>query len=344
MATLGHSDPVELITTIHKELGRIPAKDGCVHGVVYALFVSCSSAMDSVDPNTDVATLWTVGNFDGSEADAAGTFQVKPSYTGLLKEVNEKVIEIEKNILAPAIRSKSSNIKGMICISCDPSGANCTSLTAAAERNLSITGSGGTSLSLATSLYGLSLVGNAGGSVATTNYTKAVSYCYALANSWGPGQEYTPFAESLNGSKDAKKPSLGSILDACLPSFLAVGVGCRLLDISKFLLSGSVHFSPMLNLVDDQFISQLKYQALPSVCAIVAATSLAPEHSSTAVMAAAVASMACWGSILSGLLAGWLISLLVSDFCGLLLRVFMELYFSYSGLIARKSLIHMYQI
>eukprot|EP00554_Chaetoceros_debilis_P015307 CAMPEP_0194124272 /NCGR_PEP_ID=MMETSP0150-20130528/57949_1 /TAXON_ID=122233 /ORGANISM="Chaetoceros debilis, Strain MM31A-1" /LENGTH=43 /DNA_ID= /DNA_START= /DNA_END= /DNA_ORIENTATION= len=29
MATLGHSDPVELITTIHKELGRIPpSKDG----------------------------------------------------------------------------------------------------------------------------------------------------------------------------------------------------------------------------------------------------------------------------------------------------------------------------
>ena len=51
---------------------------------------------------------------------------------------------------------------------------------------------------------------------------------------------------------------------------------------------------------------------MPAVCSVVAATSLVPEHGSTAAMAATVASMPCWGSILAGLLAGWIVSLLVS--------------------------------
>ena len=104
-------------------------------------------------------------------------------------------------------------------------------------------------------------------------------------------------------STTTEKPHIGSILDACLPSFLAVCVTCQ--------------FITRINLLVDlfkgtEFVSQLQYQALPTVCSVVAATSLSPEHGSTAVMASAIASMSCYGSILSGLLAGWIVSSLVS--------------------------------
>jgi hypothetical protein len=39
-ATLGHTDPVELLTTIHRELGRIQTSSE-PFGISYALFVSC---------------------------------------------------------------------------------------------------------------------------------------------------------------------------------------------------------------------------------------------------------------------------------------------------------------
>ncbi len=342
MATLGHADPIQLITTIHKELGRIPSTNHSTststnsthnHGVKFALFVSCAATMDSVDPDKEIATLWTVG-FDRSaaeksqntnvDANSSSVFQIKPYYTGLLKDVNLKAKELETKFLVPAILGKSASsnanenatkIQGMICISCDPGVVNRSSLAAAAEVNLPVTGSGGTSLSVAASIHrGLNLVGNTGGSVATTTYTRAVSYCHSLATSWGGEETYSPFAESTNG-RDNEKTSMGSILDACLPSFLAVCVTCRILDMleeTSFLVTtlGALGFG-----AEDQIRlkTQLQFQALPSVCAVVAATSLAPEHGSTAVMAAAIASMGCWGSVLSGLLVGWVVSFLVSE-------------------------------
>jgi len=78
--------------------------------------------------------------------------------------------------------------------------------------------------------------------------------------------------------------------------------------------SNHLSFLPSLQ-VRNSYMAQLRYQGLPTVCSVVAATSLAPEHGSTAVMAATVASMSCWGSILAGLLAGWIVSLLVSTTC-----------------------------
>jgi hypothetical protein len=267
--------------------------------------------MDSVNEEKDIATLWTVGIGEDCAKGLSKSFQVRPYYTGFLIDVNSKVKELEESILVPAMKEEMSLVKGMICISCDPKCVNYSSLSAAATQHLPVTGSGGTSLSAAATTHeGLSIVGNAGGSVATTTYTRAVSYSYALSTSWK--EPYSPF----KGGQRKGKPKIGSILDACLPSFLAVCVSCKVLD---FVLHTSIggeidsHGEDLVKtLTNCQFIQQLRYQALPSVCSVVAATSLAPEHGSTAVMAAAVASISSWGSILAGLFAGWLVSFLVS--------------------------------
>jgi len=315
-ATLGHTDPQDLLRAINDELERINSCDEnrrSEHGILYALFISCDASMDCVNEERDIATLWTVGIGEDCAKGLSKSFQVRPYYTGFLKAVNSKVKELEENILVPAImQEKFSLVKGMICISCDPKCVNFSSLSAAAKQHLPVTGSGGTSLSAAATTHeGLSIVGNAGGSVATTTYTRAVSYAYALSTVWK--EPYSPF----KGGQKNGKPKIGSILDACLPSFLAVCVSCKVLEfiLQTSSTAGEIdsHGGDLVkSLTNYQFIQQLRYQALPSVCSVVAATSLAPEHGSTAVMAATVASISSWGSILAGLFVGWLVSLLVS--------------------------------
>ena len=174
---------------------------------------------------------------------------------------------------------------------------------------------------------GLRIVGNAGGSVASTTYTRAVSYCQALADAWGNGCEYDPRFESGNdggvsgggagvgdGDGDVEATigqhgiRIGSVLDACLPAFLAVCLAVRVLQSIRDLsfpwmlpLSRLHHYivltfgrnyrspmdaaydagdvepefllSPLPLLEIDRLIHQLRYQALPSVCAVVTATS-----------------------------------------------------------------------
>jgi hypothetical protein len=314
------------------------------HGIRYALFVACDVPMDSADPNYDYATLWTVGIDDSSwrhsttpssfvsrrrhrhssseeqsstKQDVRRLLQVQPFFTGTLKQVNQKVKELEDKIIVPEILSASSPVKGIICISCDPGDVNYASLSAASKMRLPITGSGGTSLSAAAKIHvGLSLVGNAGGSVATTTYTRAVSYCCALSQAWE--ERYSPF----QGDITTAKPKLKSIFESCLPSFLAVCVTCRVLafleswihctnenGIVNQFLENVLHDG----VVGKAVVNQLRYQALPTVCSVVAATSLASDHGPIVIMASVVASMSCWGSILSGLLTGWFVSIMVSD-------------------------------
>ena len=273
--------------------------------------------MDSANPNQDTATLWTVGfdKDDRTNYSSQDSFQIIPFCTGLLHDVNEKCKQLEQKVLAPYILKKNSAIKGMICISCDPREVNFNSIAAAVKSGLPICGSGGTSLSVASSLHpGMNLVGNSGGSVATTTFTRAVSYTNALATSWG--QSYSPFWQSksnVNGI-EVVKPHLGSVLDACLPSFLAVTLACRVLTFAErfdFISDDKKWISLLL--------SQIQSQALPTVCAVVTSATYAPEHGSTSLMAAALASMGCSGSIISGLVCGRVVSFLVR----ILLKLFM---------------------
>ncbi len=385
-ATLGHTDPIQLLSTINKQLQKVlvqknTTEDGddngrtrAMHGIRFALFISLhgGKGMDSANVLKDRATLWTVGIDNGhmdssSRYTATSTFQVRAYYTGLLKDVNAKAKQLEESIIVPYMVENNSTHKdendsnnntttmtthGIICISCDPSEVNYNILSTAASYGIPVTGSGGTSLSAAVKIHpGLQLVGNAGGSVATTTYTRAVSYVHALASHWDdldyhPLNSISEGDQNSNGNdkydNDTVKPQLRSVLDACLPSFLAVCLACHFLHFIQYLIdlmdedpdnSGGDDYDyyllqPIKKLFPlarkvlsdsdivvswiDQLLSLLKYQALPTVCSVVTTTSLSPEHGSTAIMASTVASFGCWGSIFAGLLAGWVVSQMVS--------------------------------
>ncbi len=224
-----------------------------------------------------------------------GECSVEVVKSGILKDVNE---ELKKLDGALAKKIWNDEIQGLICISCDVD-LHASTLEAAAEKKIPVTGSGGTSLSAASSKFGIRLVGNAGGSVATTSYTRAVSYTYALATAWVKSYD------ALMSEKHM--PQWTSVLCACLPAFWAVAVTCRVLSavaplVSTFGLDeGSKHV-----------VSLLQTHALPTVCSVVMATSLAPQHGSTVLMSSAIASIFCEKSILGGLFVGWLVALLAT--------------------------------
>mmetsp|Transcript_7958 Transcript_7958/g.11797 ORF Transcript_7958/g.11797 Transcript_7958/m.11797 type:complete len:651 (-) Transcript_7958:1508-3460(-) len=247
--------------------------------------------------------------------------QVIPIKSGPLSEVNKLYRQLDEVIIAKAIAD--GDVGGLISISSDPLGINVASFKSASEKGIPVTGSGGTSLAAASAQYGVKLAGNAGGSVATSVYTKAVSFVHALASVWGV--HYSPFVPSQNGQYCTPKarPQMKSVLEACLPAFITVCVICRALDsfiiessegvmeadASKLVLPNGCNetLSWQVNL-----IWLLREQALPIVCCIVSGSSYAPKHGSTVLMAAALAGTACGGSVVSGLIAGWIVAFMVS--------------------------------
>ena len=143
-ATLGHIDAAELFRTIHQELQKV---DDSV-GISRALFVSLhgGKGFDAARAETDVATLYSVLSND---------CQVQTVQTGILQQVNKMCAQLDED-LAKQIRS--GQIQGLICISCNVE-IHAATLQAAAETKIPVTGSGGTSLSAATSKFGLHLDG-----------------------------------------------------------------------------------------------------------------------------------------------------------------------------------------
>eukprot|EP00542_Grammatophora_oceanica_P013324 CAMPEP_0194041092 /NCGR_PEP_ID=MMETSP0009_2-20130614/12997_1 /TAXON_ID=210454 /ORGANISM="Grammatophora oceanica, Strain CCMP 410" /LENGTH=541 /DNA_ID=CAMNT_0038684445 /DNA_START=38 /DNA_END=1663 /DNA_ORIENTATION=+ len=283
IATLGHTDAVGLLQTIHKELLKVEGSEG----IETALFVSLhgGKGLDAASEN-DTATLYEVTAGPNGNSGSSGQCPVQISQTGTLKEVNNVCREADVKI-AKAIRSK--RVSALICISCDVQ-IHAETLHAAADMGIPVTGSGGTSLSSAASQFNVHLVGNAGGSVATTSYTRAVSYTDALATAWK--KPYKPFSASL------VRPQWRSVLKACLPAFWAVALTIRM--------------QQMFGLDDeDSMVQVLRRFALPTTCCVVTATSCAPQYESIVIMASIVASMACRESIIAGLVAGWLVSLIV---------------------------------
>jgi hypothetical protein len=171
-ATLGHTQASEFVNTIDVELENISESVS----LSTAIFVSLDGGkgMDSATEE-DGATLYHLSN------------GVQKFHHGTLKEINERVQYLE---LGLAKDIQDGNIHGLVSISSKVSIFSRT-LQAAAEKDLPVTGTGGTSLSMASSKYKIRLVGNAGGSVATTPLTKAISFSHALAKSWN--LQYMPW-------------------------------------------------------------------------------------------------------------------------------------------------------
>lgn len=300
-ATLGHTEPTQLLQTINDELAKIQG-DWCL---THALFVSLHGGrgLDSANPTESTATLHAIDCNETEDKTNKSGASVRVVQSDILAEVNKTCFQMDASI-AEAILG--GEVKGLICVSCDP-GIHSKTLEAASVMRIPVTGSGGTSLSIAVTRFDIQLVGNSGGSVATNSYTRAISFAHALATAWK--MPYHPFSSS----DKFVTPQWRSVLNATLPAFWAVCLACQFLNL---VLAKLVSNDSDLNMnawtePTRQLLTALQSYALPTACCVVMATSCASRHGSTAVMASCTAAMACRQSILAGLLAGWLVSLVV---------------------------------
>ncbi|KAL7478540.1 hypothetical protein ACHAW6_004303 [Cyclotella cf. meneghiniana] len=397
-ATLGHTNSIELLTTIHSELLRIhqvddesktsakPRRKRACLGLSHAIFVSLcdGGGFDSIGeegwkPGEDdglrdvkkdrgpLAALFTVG-FSSVEptqcGDTDGKFRVDQMARGPLSQINALVQKLD-DALASTIQSQkntptqsslhNSSIRAIISLSSKPS-LHHSSLSAASRNALPVAGSGGTSLGILASQYDLKIIGNSGGSVASTTLTKARGWARGLAVEWG--MEYDANYDSgANSSMTVREngversdgvsalPSLKSILEAALPSFLSVCVALRFLSL-WFAEDASEEGESCSNLFlkNQQSVRVLEYAlrhiALGTTCCVLCATSRcrndgaskSNEDQCTLLLAATVAGVitsasaslsahvtGCGGgSALAGLLAGACIPPVmskISEFC-----------------------------
>eukprot|EP00956_Cyclotella_meneghiniana_P006992 scaffold9402_cov77-Cyclotella_meneghiniana.AAC.7 len=253
-ATLGHTDPVELLTTVHRELLCVVEEDSlsehqkanCL-GLSHAVFISLSDGggFDSIcdddwkpredgmsTPRGPQAALFTVGFQDDTTLDnttAVDQLLVKQLGRGPLSEINAQVKHID-DTLASYLSSKKSQICAIISVSSEPSLFHKT-LSVASIQSIPVVGSGGTSLGILASNYDMKIAGNSGGSVASTTLTKARGWARGLAVELSMRYD-TDFNQKypqieMDDAQMNTVPSLKSILEAALPSSLFVSITYR---------------------------------------------------------------------------------------------------------------------
>ena len=327
-ASLGHLDPVKFLSTIHHELLRVrddasvvansdqPTRQRRVClGLSRAIFVSLcdGGGFDSIGdhiwaPHEDesrgpCAALFTVGlqtSLD-SENDficdgSPRKFQVTQIAKGPLSKINAEVERLERT-LAMYFKLENSHTRAIISVSSEPSLFHST-LTNASKKFLPVTGSGGTSLGILASKYDLRIIGNSGGSVASTTLTKARGWAKGLAVEWNMryNTDYTSVTEtSINsdtstaGASMNIMPSLKSILEAALPSFLFVCMSIRF--ISVWLTENEVDEHAWSNtpIQQEQPIKVLEFAlrhiVTGTACCVLSATSRSTETTGTLIAA-----------------------------------------------------------
>jgi hypothetical protein len=276
-ATFGHTDIegfVDMITLHLSYIHPVPVK------LVSVLFVSMDDG----------------SGFDGAHGNEKATLlhireTSQQTFHNSLNAINQQ-IGIFQNILAKDIRE--GIIDGLITVSCKPT-LFLQAFQAVAANNLPVTGTGGSSLSeLSSSKFSVRLIGNAGGSVATTPETKALSFASAFAKEWE--LHFDP-NRSLEGSP--RMPTWRSVLNSCLPIFWGV---CLL---KRLMITTSIgQWIPQCNVI----LPILESYCLPSACSVNMATSR--RQTTNAAMAAVLAATSCPKTIIGGLLAGYLVATL----------------------------------
>lgn len=304
VATIGHTQVEEQLQTLEAHLQLIHAK------LSYAIHISLlgGKSMDSVNPETDQARLTIVKPRLSSTA----PLECKIEATDTLERINLRAFELQK-LLAEEIRS--GKVDALICTSIHvPLFVNV--LQATADRKLVVTGSGGTSLALATVKFpGLKLCGNSGGSVATTSQTRVISYTYGIAQAYRRQHLYKPWKHK-NHLQQAQQTSWTSVLNGALPVFWAVMMTKSLLTSAAphiFLLSPWLAWFAREREKEMEFVLfMLDHVVLPAACSILMATS-SHDHTRAATsfasltMAATIASFGCRDSVIAGLVAGYLV-------------------------------------
>jgi len=253
-----------------------------------AQFVAAAASMDGIRAETP-AQLWTISADGVPYAHAAGT----------LDEVNTAA---RAQDAALAERIRAGEVDGLIIMSADPADVNSRTLTAAAEADLPVAGTGGSSIAKAQQL-GVRLV-SVSGTTGTTSSTRAVAYVSGLARHWSVryrpvlgGTTSTPGGADRAGEEGPawRRISIRGIMVGSIPAFIALAL---VLALSR--IPGADFLSPVFDLL---------LAALPIVVSAVAARRVSGLDEVGLVAGALAGILAQEGGILGGLVSGVLAGL-----------------------------------
>lgn len=283
---LGGKDPKKL-------LGEILVQTRAAGIEVEAVqFIAADESMDTVKPSTP-ASLWGL--------DGQGEFSKQ--FVGTLAETNKTAVNFDEEM---ASKVRAGKVDGLVVLSGDPNGANKRALTAAAEKNLPVVGTGGTSMALISSM-GNTVIATSG-TTGTTNRTRAVSFVTSLSKFWRI--TYKPVlgrasndSSTVSGS-GFQNINIRGIMMSALPGFIAMAI---ILAASKI---------PGLSMLSDVF--DVLIGALPVVVAVIAAKQVS-ELDEVSIVAGVVAGVlsvdgGIIGGIIGGILAGMLVRFLFKQF------------------------------
>ncbi|WP_231633225.1 PTS sugar transporter [Numidum massiliense] len=277
--SLGGDDPVKLLQEIHTQCEAANVEIGIVQ------FIGAKASMDNIKETTP-ATLYV---WDAQTQTAQATF------SGTLKEVNEKVGQVDQRV---ASEIDAGRIDGIVLMSADPNGANREAIAAAIKQRVPIVGTGGTSMAT-TSSKGGNVIATSG-TTGTTNRTRAVSFISSLSKHWGIS--YRPaIGQSSKGSaadNPLKRIQFRGIMLAALPAFISLAL---ILALSKI---------PGLESLGDVFDILIK--ALPVVLAAIAARQISGLDEIAIVAGIVAGVLSVDGGIIGGIVAGILAGILVN--------------------------------
>jgi|EP01043_Picozoa_sp_COSAG02_P037684 hypothetical protein len=169
--------------------------------VTAVVFTSCDSPMDTAMDDSQAA-LWRL-----TSPDVAGARRLVKTAEGRLQDVNDAARA------ADVALTRGKMPDGVVMISGDVDDVHRHTMVAAAKLGLPVVCTGGTGTGKALELSCNVVQG--GGSVATTRESRAIAFTSALAAHWR--LSYSP---KLSDSGI----DLHSLLDGCLPAFLAMVV------------------------------------------------------------------------------------------------------------------------
>lgn len=264
-ATLGRGDPAGFLSVIEQQLQAAGMEVAAVQ------YVWSATSLDQAGPHAQAA-LWC---HDGERPVIR--------LTGPLGRVNAEAEGVDIDL---AHHIRSGRIQGIVLVSADIHGVNRRALEAAADQALPAVGTGGTSVAAAKSL-GVRFVGASGGSVATTNRTRAVAYAAGLARHFG--SRYRP-ALGVGAEPGGLLKGVHSILDGTLPAFIVMA-----LVLAASNLTGLQAMEDLL----DRILT-----ALPVVVAAIAAKQISGLDDVGIIAGIIAGVLALNGGILAGMLVG----------------------------------------
>lgn len=268
----GGSDPKKMMEEIFTQ-----AESAGIE-VAYVQFIGTNTTMDNISMDAK-ARLWTL--------DAKNS--VSPSEEMKLSEIN-KLSEKNDEELAGLIRE--GKIDGIMLLSCDPKGVNNKALTAAAEKQIPLAGTGGTSMANTQSM-GCKVIA-ASGTTGTTNRTRAISAVSAFSKEWK--LKYSPIIGGSSGGSQTqngnvwKRINFRGIMMASMPGFIAMAL-C--LALSKI---------PGLGVLEDTFNTLVGF--LPVVLAAIAAKQISGLDEVGIVAGIIGGALSTDGGIIGGLVVG----------------------------------------